>query len=76
MPLSATAALSKDRTTSCRMEHRHFAKIAGIIATLPRDLDGHFCSRAETARHFAAELSCTNPRFDRDRFLRACGVAS
>lgn len=27
-------------------------------------------------RHVAHALATTNPRFDRDRFLQACGVAS
>jgi hypothetical protein len=26
------------------------------------------------AEHFAAVLSRTNPRFDREKFLRSCGV--
>lgn len=30
----------------------------------------------DIAAHFAQELSYTNPRFDRSRFLRACGVRS
>lgn len=28
------------------------------------------------AEHFAAVLPRTNPRFDRERFLRSCGVES
>ena len=28
------------------------------------------------AEHFAAVLARTNPRFDRKRFLRSCGVES
>ena len=75
MPLSATAALRKDiASRATRMEHRHFAAIAGIIATLP--LDAHAYPHDEVARHFANELHATNANFDRRRFLRACGVAS
>lgn len=29
-------------------------------------------ARGQLARAFAAELAATNPRFDRERFLRAC----
>lgn len=77
--LTVDAAFSKDKTNAKAFEtlqHRHYAVIAGIIATLnhtPRK-DGYFTMREGTADHFANELSA-NPRFDRARFLRACGVA-
>lgn len=77
MPLTANAALAKDRTNArgTTMEHRHFATIAAIIAGLPDGGDDYAGDiRGETAAHFAAELAATNPRFDRARFLRACGV--
>lgn len=79
MPLTARSALSKDRMTARydnpAFQHRHFAMIAAIIRDMARvpgneDWEGH----AFVARHFATELASTNPRFDRDRFLRACGV--
>lgn len=55
-------------------QHRHFAFLAGVIAEnehgfLP-------LTRAAIARAFADALATTNPRFDRARFLRACGVES
>ena len=46
-------------------EHRHFAKIAAIIAEL------HPCDRDSIARKFAKELRGTNPRYNEDRFLEA-----
>lgn len=74
--LKPDAALRKDRTTTATLEHRHFAEIARIIAgldganALPLDAE----SKRRVAKHFASGLRYTNPRFDRDRFLRACGV--
>lgn len=67
--LTAASALRKDRRTSGQLEHRHFAQIARIIATeFPR------ARIRQTAGAFADGLARTNPRFDRARFLRACGV--
>lgn len=70
MALSEKAALNKDtRAGYAKMEHRHFATIAAIIQAIPdADLTFH------TADHFAKELARTNPRFDKARFLKACGV--
>lgn len=76
MPLSASAALSKDRRTgSTPMQHRHFTTIAKII----RDMDkvhngehGFVDIREDVAEEFANALARTNPRFDRERFLSAC----
>lgn len=70
MPLTSEAALRKDRTTGLSpMQHRHFATIATIIA------EGSSCpiERESVAYMFADRLSETNPNFDRDRFMRACG---
>jgi hypothetical protein len=47
----------------------HFAFIAQIIASLPSE-------RGQVAQAFAARLADTNPRFDSERFLVACGVQS
>lgn len=70
MALTIEAALRKDkRNAKCipaRMEHRHFAMIAGILALLPQSEEND-----EIVEHFAKELAKTNPRFDRARFLRA-----
>lgn len=72
MALTTDAALRKDRTSAnSTMEHRHFATIADIIARYPAK-----SQRDYIAKFFASELSFTNPKFDRARFLRACGVAS
>lgn len=67
--LKPEAALRKDKTNAfaSSMEHRHFATIAAIIAEL-RDVD-----RQSMADFFAERLPATNPRFDRKRFLAACG---
>jgi hypothetical protein len=51
-----------------KMERRHFEVIAGIIKGLDRE------TRHFAAPHFAEELAATNPNFDADRFLAACGV--
>lgn len=69
MPLTAESALRKDRTTQATLEHRHFAFIASVLAEC-EDLAnwGVFC------RRFADACARTNPRFDRARFLRACGL--
>ena len=53
------------------MTKKDFELIAATIAYLPAGP-----ARRETARLFADALATTNPRFDRARFLRACGVAS
>ena len=46
-------------------EHRHFARIAEIIADLPDE------QRDEIANHFAFALRSDNPRFSYDRFEAA-----
>lgn len=66
MALSTTAALSKDKTTGkSEMQHRHFATVAAILVNLKADKD--------TCEAWADELAPTNPKFDRARFLAACG---
>ena len=70
--LTSESALRKDRTNASgpTLEHRHFAVIAEIIRAMdePNALQGLW------ANHFADQLANTNPRFDRARFLKACGV--
>ncbi|MEO1208426.1 MAG: hypothetical protein AAFX78_02690 [Cyanobacteria bacterium J06638_20] len=67
MTLTTESALAKDkRTGKAQMQHRHFATIAAIIASLPKPI------RYDVAEHFAFELRETNPKFDIDRFLAAC----
>ena len=72
MPLTPESALAKDqRTGLAPMQHRHFTTIAKILDDA-RFLDGP--TRTTICEHFADELECTNPKFDRERFLAACGV--
>lgn len=77
MPLTKNTAHRKDLNAGISdMEHRHFATIATFI----RELDSGLipCSTDATRKHmaeyFANRLRSTNPRFDRRRFLLACGV--
>lgn len=74
MALKPDAAFRKDRTNAAAdvMQHRHFAVIAGIIAGMQGDWSKQ--AHAHIAHRFANELASTNPRFDRARFLKACGV--
>ena len=46
-------------------QHRHYRKIARIIASLDAEV------RAEIAQHFANALRDTNPNFDASRFYDA-----
>ncbi len=68
------AALRKDQRTAntATFEHRHFAEIARVITTATDHGFGVLHRRA-MADMFAAELAKTNSRFDRARFLAACG---
>ena len=57
------------------MEKRHFELIAEVCRTkLYGDLTK--AQRDTVAGHFADALATQNPRFDRRRFLKACGVAA
>lgn len=55
-------------------QKRHYERLASIIdgmdfwAPTPRE------TRNEVARQFADALARDNPRFDRERFLAACGA--
>lgn len=79
MPLKSAAALSKDRTSGIgEMQHRHFATIATIIHKMDKVSNqehGFIDIREDVADHFADWLASTNPKFDRERFLRACKEA-
>lgn len=71
MPLSPDVAARKDaRTGKSEMQHRHFATVAAIIASLPHGAK----IQRQVAEHFADELRTTNPKFDRRRFLQACDL--
>jgi hypothetical protein len=60
-----------------KMSKAHFELIARVLARHagPLYTEGHFTLRV-MARDFADELARTNPAFDRERFLKACGVPS
>lgn len=71
MALSTAAAARKDKTTGkTEMQHRHFATVAAIIASLPHGAK----IQRQVAEHFADELATTNGKFDRRRFLQACDL--
>lgn len=75
--LNDKSALRKDRKSAgnfCDMQHRHFAFVAGIIASFARDggIVGDCDFRDNVAELFADAFAKTNTRFDRARFLRAC----
>lgn len=66
MALKADAALRKDKNTGkADMQHRHFATIAEILVNMEAD--------KATCERWADELAPTNWKFDRKRFLAACG---
>jgi hypothetical protein len=51
------------------LQHRHYVKIAEIIAKLPVGV------REQVANHFAWELRGTNPQYDQGRFAAAASGA-
>ena len=58
------------------MSKKDYELIARVLSADTPTL-GHWQAqqyRRETAARFAAELAATNPRFNRARFLTACGV--
>lgn len=66
--MTPQAQTRKDRTNAGavdKLQHRHYAVIAGIINQIEAGM------RADIANHFAGHLA-RNPRFDRGRFIRAC----
>jgi len=76
MPLTAESALRKDQTNghgSAKLEHRHFAFIAATIKAMPDHAATLRTQKRSVALAFADACAGTNPRFDRARFLRACG---
>ena len=71
--LRTESALHKDRQTKATLEHRHFAFIAAVIAAMPNHAASLRAQKRSTALAFADAYAKTNPRFDRARFMRACG---
>lgn len=74
MPLTDSAASAKDRRSAGTvstlqtlqlLQHRHYAALAGIIATIDPQFRNHVANR------FADSLAA-NPRFERARFIAAC----
>lgn len=56
------------------MTRKDFEAIAGVIAGMKRDSTRRDGAVLEaTAKRMADMLYGTNPRFDRDRFMAACG---
>jgi hypothetical protein len=64
------------RPLAVTLQHRHFAFIAAVLAKERPD----YCDLEavdqwrSTVRAFTEHLAVTNPRFDRARFLTACGM--
>jgi hypothetical protein len=71
MPLTPESAARKDRTTAqgAELQHRHFAFIAAVLADC-QDL----ANVGAIARRFADACARSNHRFDRRRFMAACGL--
>lgn len=56
------------------MTKKDYIVIARIIADMPSHAPTLRAQKASTAASFADALAADNPRFDRVRFLAACGV--
>lgn len=70
MALTKNTAHRKDLSAGIGpMEHRHFATIATIIRGM-----GEGVAQDMVAHLFADSLGATNSKFDKRRFLLACGV--
>jgi hypothetical protein len=66
----------KDKRTALRgveLQHRHFSFIAAVIRDMPDHSPSLRAQRQSVANAFADACRATNSRFDRDRFLAACG---
>lgn len=56
------------------MTRKDFNLLAACLLEIKQDEDaGTPASARLTASRFASVLKATNPRFDRERFMRACG---
>lgn len=78
--LTQASAHRKDTNAplTAELQHRHFAFIAAVLANMkPTKTDATFKLRTQewrgTVHTFADACAGTNPRFDRRRFLLACG---
>src|SRR5258708_3095538 len=72
MPLKPITSMRKDRASAkgVKLQHRHFAYIANVIATSGERAE----DKRRWANYFALDLEKTNPNFDRTRFFTAVGV--
>jgi len=79
--LTTESAARKDLSTArhgVELQHRHFSFIAAVIAGFPTiDQPGGIPRkmRETLVERFADACAQSNPRFDRCRFLKACGVS-
>jgi len=80
MPLTIESAARKDKrnATGATFEHRHFAAIAAVLDSLHGDEirdreQPQTWTIHEVATAMASAFAASNPRFDRARFLAACG---
>lgn len=55
------------------MTRKHFEFIAATIAAMPTHAATLRTQKRSCALAFADALAKENPRFDRERFLKACG---
>ena len=55
------------------MTRKHFEFIAATIAAMPSHAPSLRSAKRSCALSFADALAKENPRFDRERFLKACG---
>lgn len=74
--LTDESATRKDLNTgtSGTLQHRHFAFIAATIKAMPDHAASLRAQKCSCALAFADACASSNPRFDRARFLRACGL--
>ena len=74
--LNPDAAARKDANTgqSTVLQHRHFAFIAAVIKAMPDHAATLRTQKRSCALAFADACASSNPRFDRHRFMAACGL--
>lgn len=60
------------------MTRKDYERLARALAVSRQtnSANGHQIAISDAAIFIAAELAADNPRFDRVRFLKACGVES
>lgn len=71
MPSKTDEVRSRDRKVA--MTAKHYRIIAEVFREFFQSQVGHEYSDREIVSYFAAHLGETNPAFDRDRFMKACG---